>query len=241
LHGTEQQFASLTAIACLALQIICWVRARIVYHLLQQGFVVHNSGKSELALTCQLLAESAPGHLTHIPAPADSDVVWSLKPAWPSYLAFLEVSGADAAFQSEYQNGEPTALFLRSVADVHRCCTLTLELNQLALLYNQPAWSLPRPDQQQLPSHPAVNGGNHVALPTRGALTLFKAWAGMAQDAVKRKLNDQDGLGALRERQWTKCMGAKTCATRRLQVQEGGRVGWQPHSRLPGGLWLGGS
>jgi hypothetical protein len=115
----------LTAFACLALQIICWVRARIVYHLLQQGFVVHNSGRLELALTCQLLAESARGNLTHVPAPADFDVVWSLKPAWPSYLAFLEVSGADAAFQSEYQNGEPTALSFSSAMDVHRCSTLT--------------------------------------------------------------------------------------------------------------------
>lgn len=33
--------------------------------------------------------------------PADSDIVFLAKPVWPSYLAFINEGGADAAFQTE--------------------------------------------------------------------------------------------------------------------------------------------
>jgi hypothetical protein len=32
---------------------------------------------------------------------ADSDIVYTMKPVWETYLRLIEISGADAAFQKE--------------------------------------------------------------------------------------------------------------------------------------------
>lgn len=47
---------------------------------------------------------------SHMHAPhADSDIVYTLKPAWASYMAFIEDGHAEAAFQAEGNSGEHKA------------------------------------------------------------------------------------------------------------------------------------
>lgn len=58
-------------------QVICWLRPAIIKYLLKKGFAVLNT---------------------------DSDVVFTVKPFWQSYLAYLEAGSADAAFQAEYSS-----------------------------------------------------------------------------------------------------------------------------------------
>ncbi|EFN52112.1 hypothetical protein CHLNCDRAFT_139418 [Chlorella variabilis] len=54
--------------------VICWVRPAVIAHMLEQGFAVLNT---------------------------DSDIVFTFKPVWASYMKLIERSQADAAFQRE--------------------------------------------------------------------------------------------------------------------------------------------
>ncbi|KAL4854738.1 hypothetical protein ACK3TF_004658 [Chlorella vulgaris] len=54
--------------------VICWLRPILVARLLAAGYAVLST---------------------------DSDIVFLAKPVWPSYLAFIDEGGADAAFQTE--------------------------------------------------------------------------------------------------------------------------------------------
>ena len=93
-------------------QVISWLRAVVVAHLIRQGYVVYQTGwemgAKGVCRTCKPLMAQRPAmcaHGCHAPA-ADTDVAYVNKPIWESFLAFLEEAGADAAFQAEETGGE---------------------------------------------------------------------------------------------------------------------------------------
>ena len=109
-------------------QVICWVRSKVILHLLKQGYAVHNSGAASsvsampgaLAPAAHMLAcaRSRRGPDARCLADAaDSDVVYSMKPVWPSYLAFIEAGHADGAFQARPHRAGGAERGLRPLTD----------------------------------------------------------------------------------------------------------------------------
>lgn len=57
----------------------------------------HMAGPHALPVACMSSA-----HLTRLVVRADSDITYVIKPAWASYLAFIDEAQADGAFQEEW-------------------------------------------------------------------------------------------------------------------------------------------
>ena len=133
---------------------------------------------------------------------ADSDIVYTTKPVWETYLRLIEISGADAAFQKE----EPGEWGSRGA----RCSMLGTTQHTCPPRGGIPLQPRPssaakscvlvmRPHMTRalcfalLSTHPchAVNGGNDVMQPTPAAISLTEKWAGYAVTAIKEGQHDQ--------------------------------------------------
>jgi hypothetical protein len=112
-------------------QVVRWLRPTLVAHLLRQGFVTLYSGARDLcaaagfrcqaaglsvcscnkAVTDSMNASPTTLCLLSLPPSSDSDVAYTMKPVWESYLRYTEaIAGVDAAFQ--HLDGTPLRAWL---------------------------------------------------------------------------------------------------------------------------------
>lgn len=148
-------------------------------------------------------------------AHADSDVVFTVKPVWQSYLAYLEAGSADAAFQAEYSSGDDQGVLL-----VPRLTCLVPCGKRCLRPHASPFNKKQKPSSVGCAPCPAVNGGNYVVLPTPAAIKLFEAWSAKALKSIKAGQHDQQGLDQLMEHSLRRCTwSSKSCRRLRREVR----------------------
>ena len=169
---------------------------------------------------------------------ADSDIAYAIKPAWASYLAFIDQVQADGAFQAEYgmsaclPNKHQGALLRGGMQATHAALhsELHLSLSQASAACGYSAC---------ICSCRAVNGGNYVMLPTPGSIAMFEGWSAAAHDGIREGQHDQQFLDRIWERIFRRCLSRDSCEHVRGEVSGGasGRTAcWACRTLIYGGL-----
>ena len=162
----------------------------------------------------------------------DADIVYTVKPAWASYLAFIEEAQADAAFQVELGysacnsaavntgrrrragsgvcTAPPTATRVQALRAARQACT------------PQHVHHAPCP----LPLVPAItlHAGNYVALPTRGSIAMFDGWTRGFPEGLAAKENDQQYVERIHDQILRRCTGRSGCIKARDEVSGAGQA-----------------